>query len=553
MTLPTSEVRVADRVAPGLVVRGPVGSGDPMTVRSPWDGAEIATMATTTLDEADAVLDRARAAFEFYRWTPAWKRAQILERASHLLEENLEQVARIIASEGGKPLKDARTEVRRAMSTFRWSSEEAKRTGGEIIEMDADSGGEHRFGWTFREPRGVIVAISPFNFPLNLVAHKVAPALAAGNVVVLKPASTTPITALRLAELLTEAGLPEDVLQVVVGPGGTLGNKLVMDDRVNMVSFTGSPPVGRKIASDAGMKMVTLELGNNSATIVDEDANLELAAQRVVAGGFANSGRSASACSASSSTRRSTTSSWACSSRRSRRSRSASPLDEATDVSTLISAAEVERVKAWIQEAVDQGATLATGGVGEDGPPAADGPDDVTREMKVCAREVFGPGPEHPQGTRPLRGDRHLERQRHGPAGRRLHERHQQGAVRGAPARGRRRDDQRSADLPRRPHAVRRRQGLGHGREGAKFAIREMTELKMVDHPRDGLADGRDADGRLQPRAARAVSEGLPEIGPTARSYELSAVKVRERDVPRPEAATKGGKRQLTDLGGAAR
>ncbi len=260
-------------------------------MRSPWDGAEIATMATTTLDEADAVLDRARVAFELYRWTPAWKRAQILERASHLIEENGEQIARLIAAEGGKPLKDARIEMRRGASTFRWSSEEAKRTGGEIIEMDADSGGEHRFGWTIREPRGVIVAISPFNFPLNLVAHKVAPAIAAGNVVVLKPASTTPITALRLAELLREAGLPEDVLQVVVGPGGTLGNKLVMDERVNMVSFTGSPPVGRQIASDAGMKMVTLELGNNSATIVDEDANLELAAQRVVAGGFANSGQ----------------------------------------------------------------------------------------------------------------------------------------------------------------------------------------------------------------------------------------------------------------------
>ena len=157
--------------------------------------------------------------------------------------------------------------------------------------MDADPSGEHRFGWTIREPRGVIAAISPFNFPLNLVAHKVAPALAGGNVVVLKPASNTPLTALRLAELLAEAGLPDDVLQVVVGSGRTLGTKLVTDERTNMVSFTGSPPVGRQIARDAGMKMVTLELGNNSATIVDDDANLDLAVQRVVAGGFANSGQ----------------------------------------------------------------------------------------------------------------------------------------------------------------------------------------------------------------------------------------------------------------------
>ena len=212
-------VHVSDRVEPGLTVRGPYGSGEPMVVRSPWDGAEIATIRTTTLDEADDVLSRARAAAEAFRWTPAWKRAEILERASHLIEDNAEQIARIIAAEGGKPLKDARIEARRGASTFRWAAEESKRTAGDLIEMDADPSGEHRFGWTIREPRGVIVAISPFNFPLNLVAHKVAPAIAGGNVVVLKPASSTPLTALRLAELLAEAGLPRNVLQVVVGPG----------------------------------------------------------------------------------------------------------------------------------------------------------------------------------------------------------------------------------------------------------------------------------------------------------------------------------------------
>ena len=270
-------VRVSDRVQPGLTLRGPYGSGEPLVVRSPWDGAEIATMASTTLEEAEDVLSRARAAAEAFRWTPAWKRAEILERTSHLIEDNAEQIARLIAAEGGKPLKDARVEARRGASTFRWAAEEAKRTPGELIQMDADPAGEHRFGWTIREPRGVIVAISPFNFPLNLVAHKVAPALAGGNVVVLKPASTTPLTALRMAELLSQAGLPLNVLQVVVGPGRTLGTKLVTDERVNMVTFTGSPPVGRQIAGDAGMKMVTLELGNNSATIVDEDANLDLA------------------------------------------------------------------------------------------------------------------------------------------------------------------------------------------------------------------------------------------------------------------------------------
>ena len=313
------------------------------------------------------VLDRARAAAEAYRWTPAWKRAAILERASHLIDDNAEQIAHIIAAEGGKPLKDARVEAKRGASTFRWASEEAKRTAGEIIEMDADPSGENRFGWTIREPRGVIAAISPFNFPLNLVSHKVAPALAGGNAVVLKPASNTPLTALRLAELLAEAGLPDGVLQVVVGSGGTIGNKMVMDERTNMVSFTGSPPVGRQIARDAGMKMVTLELGNNSATIVDEDANLGLAVQRIVAGGFANSGQ-------------------ICISVQRVVVHQAvydefmamlvpavealvvgDPLDETTDVATLISKSEVARVAQWVDEAVEQGATLATGGVRDDG------------------------------------------------------------------------------------------------------------------------------------------------------------------------------------------
>jgi acyl-CoA reductase-like NAD-dependent aldehyde dehydrogenase len=384
-------VRVNDRVEPGLTVRGPYGSGEPLVVRSPWDGAKIATIRTTTQDEADEVLVRARAAAEAFRWTPAWKRAEILERTSHLIEENAEQIARLIAAEGGKPLKDARIEARRGASTFRWAAEESKRTAGELIEMDADPSGEHRFGWTIREPRGVIVAISPFNFPLNLVAHKVAPALAGGNVVVLKPASSTPLTALRLAELLSQAGLPQHVLQVVVGPGRTLGTRLVTDERVNMVTFTGSPPVGRQIARDAGMKMITLEMGNNSATIVDEDANLDLAAQRVVAGGFANSGQ-------------------VCISVQRvvvhqsvydafldklvpavNALKVGDPLDETTDVGALINEGEADRVKAWVQEAVEQGATLAAGGVASDGRLLPTVLTDVTRDMKVCALEVFGP------------------------------------------------------------------------------------------------------------------------------------------------------------------
>jgi acyl-CoA reductase-like NAD-dependent aldehyde dehydrogenase len=373
------------------VLRAPYGHGEPLTLRAPWDGAVLAEVPTATLEDMDVVLDRARAAAEAFHWVPAWQRSQILERTSHLIEQNAEQIARLIAAEGGKPLKDARVEAKRGTSTFRWAGEEAKRTAGDLVQMDADPSGEHRFGWTIREPRGVIAAISPFNFPLNLVAHKVAPALAGGIAVVLKPASTTPLTALRLAELLAEAGLPDGVLQVVVGSGSTIGQMLVADERTNMVSFTGSPPVGRQIARDAGMKMVTLELGNNSATIVDEDANLDLALQRVVAGGFANSGQICI------SVQRVVVHQAVYDQFMAKlvpaveALKVGDPLDETTDVATLIDEGEVERVKGWIAEAVEQGATLATGGVREDGRLAPTVLTDVTREMKVCAREVFGP------------------------------------------------------------------------------------------------------------------------------------------------------------------
>ena len=207
----------------------------------------------------------------------------------------------------------------------------------------------------------------------------------------LKPASNTPLTAMRLGEILSEAGLPGGVLQVVVGAGSTIGNKMVTDERTNMVSFTGSPPVGRQIAKDAGMKMVTLELGNNSATIVEDDANLELAVQRVLAGGFANSGQICI------SVQRVIVHEAVYDEFLARlvplvkALKVGDPLDETTDVATLISAAEVERVKAWVQEALDQGATLAAGGVREDGRLLPTVLTDVTREMRVCASEVFGP------------------------------------------------------------------------------------------------------------------------------------------------------------------
>ncbi len=267
-----------------------------------------------------------------------------------------------------------------------------------------------------------------------------------------------------------------------MGSGSTIGNKMVTDERTNMVSFTGSPPVGRQIAKDAGMKMVTLELGNNSATIVEDDANLELAVQRVLAGGFANSGQICI------SVQRVIVHEAVYDEFLARlvplvkALKVGDPLDETTDVATLISAAEVERVKAWVQEALDQGATLAAGGVREDGRLLPTVLTDVTREMKVCASEVFGPVISIIKARDLCEAIDISNDSTMGLQAGRVHQRPQQGPVRRQAPRGRRRDDQRGPDLPRRPHAIWRHQGFRH-RPG---------RIEVRDQGNDRVEDGRD-------------------------------------------------------------
>jgi acyl-CoA reductase-like NAD-dependent aldehyde dehydrogenase len=463
-----------------LGLKRPAGSGEPLVVRSPWDGHEVARIPTATPKELDETLDRAVAAFQAYKWMPTWKRYKILDRASRLMEERQEQIARLIAAEAAKPLKAARIEANRSVSTFRWAAEEAKRTGGEVIEMHAEESGQDRFGWTIREPRGVIAAISPFNFPLNLVSHKVAPALASGNVVVLKPASATPLTSLFLAHLLEEAGLPDDVLQVVVGSGRLIGTPMVKDDRVAMVTFTGSPSVGRQIAADAGMKRVTLELGSNSATIVDEDADIDLAVGRIVAGGFTFSGQVCISVQRVIIHQKVYDEVLAKLVAGVQKLKYGDPLDPETDVSVLISAEETERVSAWVQEAVDMGARLVTGGPDGHGVFRPAVLVDVTHEMKVCRAEVFGPVVSVVKAKDLCRAIEIANESDYGL---------QAGVF--------------TNDLNKALYAARRLEvggvminevpsfrvdhmpyggikGSGLGREGVKYAIQEMTELKMV-------------------------------------------------------------------------
>src|ERR687893_617336 len=278
----------------------PIGSyrvttADSIAVTSPYDGAEVGRVPACGAAEVDRAVAAARArlagAADGSAPFPAHERAAVLDRAAVLLAERGEQFARAIAAEAAKPLKTARIEAQRAVDTFRFSAAEARTLAGEVVPLDASAPGVGKLGLTLRKPVGVVGAISPFNFPLNLVAHKLAPALAAGCAVVLKPASQTPLSALLLAELMTDAGLPPGWVNVVVGPASTIGDVLLEDERVRAISFTGSGEVGWKLRERAPRKRVVLELGNATPVIVCADAPDGTAAT-VAANAFSFAGQS---------------------------------------------------------------------------------------------------------------------------------------------------------------------------------------------------------------------------------------------------------------------
>lgn len=376
----------------GLLIDGEwTAPNGTVEVRSPFSGEPVYRVSLAGTAEAVRAVDAAERAFVSWSQTPAHERSRVLNRTSVLLEERREDLARTIALEAGKPIRDARAEVTRAMQTFRFAAEEAKRIYGETIPMDAAIGSENRVGITFRQPIGVIAAISPFNFPLNLVAHKVAPALATGNTVVLKPASQTPVTGLRLGEILHEAGLPAGVINVVVGSGKEVGDSLVTDERVAMVTFTGSPPVGVGIRNRAGMKRVVLELGSNSATVVHEDADLAAAARALAKGAFAYAGQ-------------------ICISVQRiiiheavlqrflslflplvQALKVGDPLAEDTDVGPMIDLGAAERGQEWIAEALAGGARALIEGRREGSLMWPWVLADVRPEMKIVCEEAFAP------------------------------------------------------------------------------------------------------------------------------------------------------------------
>src|SRR6187200_3227646 len=261
-----------------------VETGDWVEVRSPYSGDVVGRVAKAGTAEARRAVDAAEAAMR--EPLPAHKRAEILVRVAGQLGRRHEEVAQTIAAEAGKPLKAARVEASRAMSTFTFAAVEARTLAGEMVPMDATQAGAGKLAFTLRVPVGIVGAISPFYIPLNLVAHKIAPALAAGCAVVLKPASQTPLSALLLAELETEAGLPPGWLNVLVGPAAEIGDVLVEDERVRVLTFTGSSGVGWGIAERAAKKRVRLELGNSTPVVVAADADLDLAATKLAANAF---------------------------------------------------------------------------------------------------------------------------------------------------------------------------------------------------------------------------------------------------------------------------
>ncbi len=368
-----------------------VTTGEWIEVTNKYSGASLGAIAAAGREQVDAAIAAAQRGAAVMAEMPAHRRAAILARTSELIRERSDDLSRTLAAEAGKALKYARAEVDRATWTFLTASEEARRLHGETIPLDGLPAGEGYFGFYTRRPVGVIAAISPFNFPLNLVAHKVAPALAAGNSVVLKPATTTPISAVKLCEILLEAGLPAGAINLVVGSGGTVGEWMVSDPRVDKVTFTGSPAVGRRITQIAGIKKITLELGNTSPVIVAPDADLAYAAKRCAVGAYYNSGQVCISVQRIYSQRpvyEPFTESFI---RASEAMVVGDPLDERVDIGPMIDIREAERIESWVREAEAGGAQVRTGGRREGGVYWPTVLTDVSPDMKVVAEEAFGP------------------------------------------------------------------------------------------------------------------------------------------------------------------
>ena len=365
-------------------------SGQFEVVRSPFDDSPVAEVCIARRQDMEDAIDRSVTGFEAMRRLPTHRRAAICEGVVERLRARSAEISELMARESGKPIRFCRGEVARAQVTFALAAGEARRGIGEVLPLDLEARAEGRLCLYTRVPRGPVAAISPFNFPLNLIAHKLAPAIAVGTSAVLKPPPQCPVTGHLLADIIVESGLPEDGLSVLHCPP-EIAQVMVEDDRMKVLSFTGSDAVGWKLKSLAGKKQVLLELGGNAPCVIDDDADLDAILPSVVAGSWANAGqvcikvqrvfvhesryeefvtRFVAA-----------TREVAC----------GDPLEETTVIGPLIEAQHVERVLSWIHEAVEQGATLHCGGEADGAVVQATVLTDTNPDMRVCRDEVFGP------------------------------------------------------------------------------------------------------------------------------------------------------------------
>ncbi len=376
----------------GLFVAGKWRDGKASTnVTNKFTHETIGQVATPSPDDVDDALASAVRGADTMAQLAVYRRVEILAKAATLIHSRRESLARTIAAEAGKPIKQARIEVDRATSTFQLASEEARRIHGETLALDAVAAGEGFFGFWRRKPVGVVLAITPFNFPLNLVAHKLAPAIASGNSFIHKPAESTPLTAVALLEILLEAGLPEEAAQLLPGSGSTIGKQLITDARVRKITFTGSVNVGQRILADAGIKKVTLELGNSSPVIVMPDADLDFAAQRCAIGAFAHSGQVCISVQRIYAQRSIAETLQDKLRQATEQLTVGDPLNEETDVGPMIALKEAERIEAWVAEAEQGGARRIVGGKREGPvyyPTLLTG---TQPHMKVMREEVFAP------------------------------------------------------------------------------------------------------------------------------------------------------------------
>jgi glyceraldehyde-3-phosphate dehydrogenase (NADP+) len=360
-------------------------------VLNPFDGSVLDTVPKATAQEVQTALASAARGAEAMAKLSAYQRYQILHKASELMAERLEDLGRTITLEEGKVLAEGRGEAARAQETITLSAEEAKRLTGETLALDAASNGAGKFGFTLRVPCGVVAAVTPFNFPLNLVCHKVGPALAAGNSVVIKPATDTPLSALKLTEILLEAGLPPEGIQCITGSGGTIGDAICGDPRVRKISFTGSKEVGERICRVAGLKKVTMELGSNAPVVVMADADLEKVAAATATTGFANAGQVCI------STQRVLVNQQVYGDfldalkPKVEGIATGNPIAEGIKMGPMIREKDAARVSEWVQEAVAGGARLVTGGTRQGTLHAPTIVADVDPKMRISCEELFGP------------------------------------------------------------------------------------------------------------------------------------------------------------------